>query len=197
MMNNKIKNILEKHNINGFSYPGGTDKATDHSYDVFYEEILNSYSDKEIKILEIGVQYGGSSLMWHEFFPMSKITMLDIRDQVHPHIWANMNKDRYDYHIMDAFNEKSVSELKTKHPDGFDIIIEDGPHTLESQIFAIQNYTQLLKEGGTLIIEDVQKFEFGKIIMDSIGDSYHTSKELVDLRHVKNRYDDLLVVVKK
>jgi phosphoribosylpyrophosphate synthetase len=66
-----------------------------------------------------------------------------------------MNKDRYDYHIMDAFNKKSVSELETKHPDGFDIIIEDGPHTLESQIFAVQNYTQLLKDGGILIIEDV------------------------------------------
>jgi hypothetical protein len=196
-MKNKIKDILEKYNINGFNHPGGTDKATDHSYDIFYEEILNSYSDKEINILEIGVQYGGSSLMWHEYFPMSKIIMLDIQDQVHPHIWSNMNKDRYDYHIMDAFNKTSVSYLKTKYPDGFDIIIEDGPHTLQSQIFAVQNYVELLKDGGILIIEDVQNFDHIKIIMDSIGETFHTSMEFVDLRHVKNRYDDLLIVIKK
>jgi hypothetical protein len=128
---------------------------------------------------------------------MSKIIMLDIQDQVHPHIWSNMNKDRYDYHIMDAFNKTSVSYLKTKYPDGFDIIIEDGPHTLQSQIFAVQNYVELLKDGGILIIEDVQNFDHIKIIMDSIGETFHTSMEFVDLRHVKNRYDDLLIVIKK
>lgn len=196
-MKNKIVEILEKHGINGFETAGGTDKATFHSYDGLYEEKLSQYIDKEVSLLEIGVQYGGSSLLWHDLIPMSKLVLVDIQDQVHPNIWSLMNKDRYDYHLMDAFNHQSVEIIKTKYPEGFDIIIEDGPHTLESQIFTIQNYVPLLKEGGVLIIEDIQRFEDGKILIDSIGDLEHKSIEFIDLRHIKNRYDDLLIVVKK
>lgn len=196
-MKNKIVEILEKHGINGFETAGGTDKATWHSYDGLYEEKLSQYIDKEVSLLEIGVQYGGSALLWHDFLPLSKLVFIDVRDQVHPNIWTNMDKNRYDYHIMDAFNEQSVNQLKLQYPEGFDIIIEDGPHTLESQIFTIKNYVPLLKEGGILIIEDIQNFEYGKTLIDSIGDLEHKSIEFVDLRHIKNRYDDLLIVVKK
>jgi len=196
-MKNKIVEILEKHQINGFSFRGGTDKATDHSYDGFYEEKLDEYVDKEISLLEIGVQFGGSSLLWHDFIPKSQLVLVDVIDQVHSDIWSLMDKNRYNYHVMDAFNQESVSELKSKYPDGFDIIIEDGPHTLQSQIFTVQNYISLLKEGGILIIEDIQRFDDGKTILDSIGDIPHKSAEFVDLRYIKNRYDDLLIVVKK
>lgn len=198
-MKNKIVGILEKYKLNGcFINEGiGTDKATCHSYDGFYDEILKDYLDREISLLEIGVQFGASSLLWHDLIPKSKLVLVDIKDKVHPNIWSSMEKDRYNFHEMDAFNLQSVSELKSKYPDGFDIIIEDGPHTLESQIFAVQNYTPLLKEGGILIMEDIQRFEHGQMIIDLIGDIKHKSIEFVDLRHIKNRYDDLLIVVKK
>jgi len=196
-MRNKIIEILEKHQINGFSFKGGTDKATDHSYDIFYGENLKDYLDKEILLLEIGVQYGGSSLLWHDLLPMSKLVLVDIEDQVHTNIWDLMNKDRYNFHVSDAYNNEFVSTLKSKYPDGFDIIIEDGPHTVDSQIFTIQNYIPLLKEGGILIIEDIQNTSEGERVVNSIGDIPHKSIELVDLRQNKNRYDDLVVVVKK
>ena len=138
-MKNKIVEILEKYQINGFSFRGGTDKATDHSYDGFYEEKLNEYVDKEVTVLEIGVQFGGSAILWHDFLSKSKLVLVDIRDQVHSDIWPLMDNNRYDYYVMDAFNLENVYLLKSKYPDGFDIIVEDGPHTLESQIFTIQN----------------------------------------------------------
>lgn len=196
-MKNKIIEILEKHGINGFTFRGGTDKATEHSYDAFYEEKFTEYFDKKVLLLEIGVQYGGSSLLWHDLMPMSKLVLVDVRDQVHSDIWKLMNKDRYKYYVMDAFVKQNVEELKKQYPEGFDIIIEDGPHTLQSQIFTIQNYVPLLKKDGILIIEDIQKFEDGKTLVDSIGNLEHKSIEFVDLRHIKNRYDDLLIVVKK
>jgi cephalosporin hydroxylase len=196
-MKKKIVEILEKHQINGFSFRGGTDKASDHSYDGFYEEKLDEYVDKEVCILEIGVAYGGSALLWHDFIPKSKLVLVDVIDNVHPDIYNIMNKDRYNFHVMDAFNSENVLELKSKYPDGFDIIIEDGPHTLESQIFAIQNYVPLLKEGGILVIEDIQTENDAQIIVNSIGDIPRKSIEIVDLRQVKLRWDDLLVVVKK
>lgn len=194
---NEILEIINKHNINGFINPGGTDKAKEHSYDVFYDEEFKKYKDKKGMILEIGVQYGGSSLLWYEYLPNFKIVMTDIRNQVHPIIWEKMKKERYEYIDMDSFNQESINQLKSKYPEGFDIIIEDGPHTLESQIFAIKEYSKLLKEDGILVIEDIQKYEYCDMILNQINKEEFKSVEVVDLRKNKNRYDDLLIVLKK
>jgi cephalosporin hydroxylase len=195
-MKNEILEIITNHNINGFGLPGGTDKAEGHSYDLFYDEYFKQYKDKEGTLLEIGVQYGGSSLLWHDYLPKFKLVMTDILNQVHPTIWDKMNENRYEYINMDAFNINNVNNLKEKYPDGFDIIIEDGPHTLESQIFAIKEYSKLLKKGGILVIEDVQSENYIQPLLNVEGVDY-TELKHVDLRHVKNRYDDLLIVLKK
>jgi cephalosporin hydroxylase len=194
---NKIVEVLEKYEINGFNKLGGTDKATDHSYDTFYSEHFEKYRKESGTILEIGVQYGGSSLLWYDFLPNFNIVMLDIHNQVHPTIWEKMNNDRYEYINMDAFNMDNVNILNEKYPEGFDIIIEDGPHTLESQIFAIKEYPKLLKPNGILVIEDIQNYDYCDLIISQINDNDYTSVEVVDLRSNKNRYDDILIIVKK
>lgn len=194
---NEIVKILEKYNINGFNNPGGTDKATDHSYDKFYSEIFTDFLDKEIDLMEIGVQYGGSAVLWHDLFPKSNLVLIDKFNVVHPSIWGKLNENRYNFIINDAFTDTTIESLKSSYPLGFDIIIEDGPHTLESQIFAIKNYPKLLKNNGLLIIEDVQKYEYCSIIMNEINKEDFKSVEIIDLRGNKNRYDDILIVVKK
>lgn len=193
---NEILKVINERNINGFQFPGGTDKANDHSYHIFYDTHFEKYKDKSGLILEIGVQYGGSSLLWHDYLPNFKVVMTDIINQVHPTIWERMKKERYEYINMDSFKIESVELLKSKYPEGFDIIVEDGPHTLDTQIFAIKEYSKLLKEGGILVIEDIQKFEYTDILL-SIKDVDYKSIELIDLRNVKGRYDDLLIVLKK
>jgi hypothetical protein len=122
--------------------------------------------------------------------------LVDIIDQVDSKIWDSMDENRYNYHIMDAYDQKNFSIIESMYSDGFDIIIDDGPHTVESQIYTIKNYTKLLKNGGILIIEDIQNYGDVDIIINSIGNIPHKSCELVDLRGVKGRYDDLLIVVK-
>lgn len=194
---NEIVKIIENHNINGFEFPGGTDKAEGHSYDIFYSEYFDKYRNMVGNILEIGVQYGGSSLLWHDYLPKFKIVMSDILNQVHPTIIEKMNDDRYDFLLMDSFTNQSVETLKEKYPEGFDIIVEDGPHTLESQIFALREYSKLLKKGGILVIEDIQQFEYCDILLSMKLDFEYESLEVIDLRENKNRYDDLLVVLKK
>jgi len=194
---NEIKKIITEHNIDGFQFPGGTDKAEGHSYDIFYNENFEKYKNKTGSILEIGVQYGGSSLLWYEYFPNFKIVMNDIYNQIHPTIFEKMDNNRYDFHLIDAFNLNSVEFFKKEYPEGFDIIVEDGPHTLETQIFALKEYSKLLKDGGILVIEDIQKIEYCDILLSINLDFKYKSLELIDLRHVKDRYDDLLIVLKK
>lgn len=194
---NEILKIIDGHNINGFNVNGGTDKAWGHSYDIFYSEHFEKYRKNSGTILEIGVQYGGSSLLWHDFLPNYKIVMVDIHNQVHSSIWEKMNSDRYEYINMDAFNLKSIELLSEKYQEGFDIIVEDGPHTLETQIFTLKEYSKLLKPGGILVIEDIQKIEYVENLLSTNIDCDYNSLELIDLRQIKNRYDDLLIVLKK
>lgn len=194
---NEIAKIINRHNINGFEFPGGTDKAKAHSYDIFYSDRFDKYRNLEGNILEIGVQYGGSSLLWHDYLPKFKIIMADIDNQVHPTIFEKMASDRYEFLLMDSFTNESIKFLKEKYSEGFDIIIEDGPHGLESQIFALREYPKLLKKGGILVIEDIQKFKYCDVLLSLELDFEYESLEVVDLRENKNIYDDLLVVLKK
>jgi len=194
---NEIVRIINRHNINGFEFPGGTDKAEGHSYDIFYSNHFDKYRNLEGNILEIGTQYGGSALLWHDYLPKFKIVMTDIYNQVHPTIIKKMDDDRYEFLLIDSFTDKSIEMLNKKYPEGFDIIVEDGPHTLETQIFALQEYSKLLKKGGILVIEDIQKFEYCDILLSLELDFEYESLEVIDLRENKNRYDDLLVVLKK
>jgi cephalosporin hydroxylase len=186
---NDVENIINsyesKHDIIKFQFHSQKQSQFEH------------YKNNAGIILEIGVQYGGSSLLWHEYLPKFKIVMTDILNQVHPIIWDKMNKNRYEYINMDSFKIECINTLKVKYPEGFDIIIEDGPHTLESQIFTIKEYPKLLKDGGILVIEDIQKFEYCEIILNEINKEDFKSVEIIDLRKNKNRYDDILIVVKK
>ena len=194
---NIIVDILNKHEINGFDKSGGTDKASYHSYDVYYSEILKNYLNKDITLMEVGVQYGGSALLLNDLFPEAKMVFVDNVNLIHERIFGLMDKERYELIINDAFNETFIESLQKKYVEGFDVIIEDGPHTLESQIFAIKHYSKLLKSGGVLIIEDIQKYEYCDIIINSIDKNDFESVEIVDLRPNKNRYDDILIVLKK
>ena len=45
-----------------------TDKIELHYLDL-YDPILTPWTDKEIKLLEIGVRAGGSLKLWRELFP--------------------------------------------------------------------------------------------------------------------------------
>jgi len=193
----KIVEILKKYDINGFDKNGGTDKATDHSYDVFYDQIFEDKKNKSLTVMEIGVQYGGSALLWQEFFPNSKFVFVDNVNIIHNKILSLLDNSRYDLLIEDAFKESFIEKLKLNYNDGFDVIIEDGPHTLESQKFAIKHYSSLLKKDGLLIIEDIQNYDYCETIINEIDKKDFNSIEIVDLRNNKNRYDDILIVVKK
>lgn len=197
MESNDILDIIVRKNINGFDSPGGTDKASCHSYDIIYSKLLSKYRETSGSILEIGIQYGGSALIWQELLPLFRLVLIDIANQVHPSIWDRLLVNRYNYIETNAYTEETITLLKLKYPDGFDIIIDDGPHDIEAQIFTMQKYSKLLKKGGTLIIEDVQDFEHVAPIMSSINSSEYTSLKFYDLRSVKDRYDDLIIVLTK
>ena len=211
-MTNQLVQIIEKYDMNGFNgrydssgrHVGGwgTDKNDWHGFCDYYEENLSEYKDKEVSLLELGTNYGCSAIMWHDFLPNSKMLLLDIQETMNPKCWAIMNNDRFTYANCDAYDFSNVEEVKNLFPEGFDIIFDDGPHTLDSQKKCIEYYLPILKDGGTMFIEDVQKVEdFEELeecfdnVKETLEGKYTFDK--VDLRYVKDRYDDLIFAIKR
>lgn len=138
-----------------------SDKELYHKYiSNFYSEKFEKFKDKNISILEIGIQYGNSLKLWENFFTKdSQIYAIDtIKYYVHSY------SDNVKIIIDDAYSEDTINFFK-KENILFDIIIDDGPHTVDTQDCFLKNYQQLLKPNNSIIIlEDIydESFNFLK-----------------------------------
>jgi cephalosporin hydroxylase len=177
-----------------------TDKGTVHSYLGLYSEILAPKQHTAMNVLEVGICFGGSIKLWHDYFPNATIHAIDI--MLYESVWDELkNKERIQLHTSSAVNATRVdaydAEWVTKTFGGmeFDFMLDDGPHTLESMIAFIKLYLPLLAKGGVLIIEDVQDYSWFAKLTDAVGDNPEFSIKQYDLRKVKSRYDDLVFCV--
>jgi len=211
-MKNQLVEIIDKYEMNGFrgrySSQGehlggwGTDKNAEHAYCDYYQETLQDFKDKDVSVLELGTNYGCSAIIWHDFLTKSKLLLLDIAETINPKCWDIMDTSRFMYANCDAYDIDTPAEVEKVRPDGFDIIFDDGPHTLKSQKECIQYYLPMLKNGGMMFIEDVQKEEFFSDLEEKFNEVAPTLKGnftcgTVDLRDIKDRYDDLIFVIKR
>jgi len=173
-----------------------TDKNTIHSYLDIYEKLLESKKETANKILEIGISQGGSIKLWHDYFKNATIYGLDIikiKD-----IWKEIkNNKRIILGCFDAYNSYFVNNQFVNKNLKFDVLIDDGPHSLESMIFFIENYLQLLEPDGIFIIEDVQSMDWVEDLKKIVPNEFKEFIEIYDLRENKNRYDDILFVINK
>ena len=204
----KLTEIIKKYDMNGFKgnygpqgqHLGGwgTDKDAEHSYCEYYEEVLKPFIKKKVNILELGANYGCSGILWHDYLPNSKLVMLDIEETINPKCWDIMDENRFTYANCDAYVKESSDEVKKLQPEGFDLIFEDGPHTVDSQVATLELYLEQLNIGGKMFIEDVQDpnhFDTLEKVVEEMDGEYET--EQIDLRENKDRYDDLIFVVTK
>ena len=128
-----------------------------HELAELYDYILSDLRDKEINLLEIGIAWGGSIQMWADYFQKGKIYGIDNVPFLQ-NINRPFNNDRITTIIGDAYHEDFIKYLKDQNLE-FDIILDDGPHTFESQLFFVNNFIDLVKDGGYLIVEDIYNIE--------------------------------------
>ncbi len=193
-----------------------TNKCTVHKWDHYfniYDTHMKSFQGKNPTILEIGVNQGGSLEMWNHYFD-KKCTIygVDINadclkvpatlkaDNIHVIIGSQENKDFWD-------NFKKTSPK-------FDIIIDDGGHTMNQQIVTYQCMYDMVKENGIYICEDLHTsywpifggglnnknsfIEYSKNFIDQLN-AYHNGLDL-NFRHQTNAihfYDSVIVLEKK
>lgn len=179
-----------------------TDKNTTHSYLETYEKLLYPKKDSAKNVLEIGIgdfhhQNGGSILLWYKYFTDATIYGLDILDDSRVINTLKNNERIKLITSVDAYNEDIFKENLLDKDIKFDVIIDDGPHTLESMKQFIKLYTQVLSDDGILIVEDVQDISWTDELKKLVPENLKQYIEIYDLRSNKYRYDDILFVIDK
>jgi len=170
-----------------------TDKNTCHSYIDTYESLFNKRRLTVSNVLEIGIQKGGSIKLWYDYFINANIYGIDIIEKN-----ENINK-LLQHDRIKLYTETNAYDINFVNNEfyniEFDIIIDDGPHTLESMIQFIQIYHKLLKKDGVLIIEDIQSIEWIQILKENTPIYLRDKVKIYDLRDIKGRWDDILFVI--
>lgn len=181
-----------------------TDKNTVHSYLDLYERLLSSKKISAKYVLEVGVgdghqgvSNGGSIKLWADYFQNATIHALDIKHI--KDIWTGIKENpRIVLHTsINAYNELYFNRVFLNPGMRFDFLLDDGPHTLESQKDFIRLYSQIMADDGVLIVEDIQKIEWIEELKEVTPDHLKQYIEIYDLRSKKGRYDDIVFVINK
>ena len=179
-----------------------TDKNTLHSYLVLYDQLMQSRKESAINVLEIGIgpykhNNGGSIQLWHDYFKNATIYALDILDNDEIYDGIKNNPRIKIFSSTDAYDEDffKINFLDTSIK--FDMILDDGPHSLKSMIQCIKLYSHVLADDGILIIEDVQSIDWITDLADATPDHLKKCMMGYDLRKIKGRWDDIVFVIDK
>jgi hypothetical protein len=185
-----LQEIYEDLKSQGFE----TDKGSVHSYIEVYEEILSPYRETAKHILEIGVFQGNSLRMWSHYF---KGTVYGVDCDIKPHggladLTGMIETGFYNIEIFDATNPELVKEHFGSIK--FDVIVEDASHSIEQQVELYNLYKNYLTDNGIYIIEDIQDLDKDRNVFENLDNSKEIT--ILDRRNIKNRYDDVLVIIK-
>ena len=127
-----------------------TDKIQNDYLEV-YDPILSRWTDKDVKLLEIGVRNGGSLQLWRDYFPRGTIVGIDLELPE-----GFIPGERIQLFKGSQADTQFLSEVAMSiAPDGFDIIIDDASHIGELTKTTFSHlFHHHLKPGGLYAIED-------------------------------------------
>ena len=160
-------------------------KATDkwEQYLIAYESELAVFRARNVpvRLLEIGVQNGGSLELWYKYLPVgSTCCGLDIDERVAALRYSTEN---ISVHVCDATDSASLERVIGTQT--FDIIIDDGSHHCKDVAATFELLFERLAPHGKYFIEDLHcsyrpDFEGGLRLN---GSSIEFLKNLVDALH--------------
>lgn len=167
-----------------------TDKGKEHDYiNAYYN---NEFKNRERKIclLEIGIYKGASTQLFRNWFTNAECWAIENNGE------SGGTFEIPDVTILwkDGYSDETLALFEDNY---FDYIIDDGPHTLQSQKDAIIKWLPKIKSGGKLIIEDIQKIENISELENVIDKDIAAEWETFDMRNNKGRWDDIIFEVTK
>jgi hypothetical protein len=155
-----------------------TDKYA-HGFIDVYEPYFNSMSDSK-NILEIGVYYGGSLKYLSDKFKDGMIYGVDIEDK------SQYNNERVKTYIVNQEDRDALNRFLDETNVEFDIIIDDGGHTMKQQQVSFGTLFKRLKKGGIYILEDLHTSRLEQLGTISPEDIITTLDMLYTIQYTKH-----------
>jgi 23S rRNA U2552 (ribose-2'-O)-methylase RlmE/FtsJ len=182
-----------------------------HYFDI-YDYHFNRYRNKEVIILEIGVDHGGSLQMWKNYFGnKAKIYGIDINPAC-----KNLEEENIEIFIGSQSDKLFLENVKSKIPP-IDILIDDGGHMMYQQITSFEVLFDHIKNNGIYLCEDLHTsywvnmggghkrkgtfIEYSKNLIDYLN-AYHSRQKSLNVnKYTKtinslHYYDSILVIEK-
>lgn len=148
----------------------GTDKDR-NGYAGLYYGILRTQRNDVLKVLEIGIgtmipgvqssmvgyslpgyKPGGSLRAWRDWFPNAEIHGIDIQPD------CMFTEERITTHLCDTGDTGAVLKIiKEIDNPKFDLIVDDGLHSPESQLSVLLNFWPCVRSGGIYVVEDISR----------------------------------------
>jgi cephalosporin hydroxylase len=149
-----------------------------HYFEI-YERHFSQFRNQPISLLEFGVLHGGSLQMWKYYFgAQAKIYGADINPRC-----AELAEDQITILLADQESRESLRNICNTLPP-FDIIIDDGGHTMLQQTTTFEEMWGQLKVGGVYLVEDMLTSYW-----PSFGGGYKNPVNFVE--YTKNLIDQL------
>lgn len=153
--NNTLENLYDTHTRNV------SDKWS--SYLTKYDKIFSPYRDMPVRLVEIGIQNGGSLEIWSEYFYNAQLILgCDINPKC-----AVINHDSSTIKIIigDINKQNTLKEIYALANE-LDIVIDDGSHVSSDIINTFCKLFPLLSSEGVYVVEDLhcsywQQFDGG------------------------------------
>lgn len=185
----------------------GSDKGNNwHNYTIYYESIFKDKKNNKLNIFELGLGTNdislpsnmgengipGASLRgWKEYFLFSNIYGADIDKKI------LFKEDRINTFYCDQTDEKSIynlwenDELKNIL---FDIIIDDGLHSVSANIIFLKHSLHKLNKNGFYVIEDILNEEVDTFKTE-LNKIKNIKYNILEFPHEKNIYDNRICVI--
>ena len=160
-----------------------SDKDTSHSYIDVYEKLFAPYRNGPTRLLEIGVGWGDCLVGWKHYFPNGEIVGLD-HDPHHA-----VSRIGTGFRVVKG-DSRCVDVQKLFPNEMFDIIIDDGDHSIDAQVKTFGVFRELVKPGGIYIVEDIERIENApRLGFADLG------FEILDLRDQRDgRVDNIMAI---
>ncbi|VTU21374.1 Demethylmacrocin O-methyltransferase [Variovorax sp. PBS-H4] len=117
-----------------------------------YDDIFCNYRDRRVRLLEIGIQNGGSLEIWSKYFFNSKLLVgCDINESCRS---LKYDDERIHVVIGDANND-AIQKNILACSEQYDIILDDGSHQSRDIVSSFARYFPCLTDDGLYVVEDL------------------------------------------
>lgn len=192
------------------------DKNGYHNYMQGYASLFDSVRANVKTVLEIGVgsvennqmhhvavqgyKTGNSLRCWRDYFPQAKVYGVDIFD-VHDQM---SDDERIVTYVGDQGNSNDLFNIVQSIGVDLDVIVDDGSHIMEHQVFSFIFLEKYLSSGGIYVIEDIQGFNIPyfqdlSCFTDKYREYVKKKYEIkyFDTRHTHKSDDFMIAFIKK